>query len=410
MNVPLLDLKQQYETLKPEIQAAINTVLDHQQFIMGPEVKLLEDEIKAYTGAKHAVACASGSDALLLALMALDIKPGELILTSPYTFFATGGAIARLGAVPVFLDINPDDYNLNVDAVRDFLHGKHPLNPRFPGKVRAIMPVHLYGQCADMAAIFELAESFGLPIIEDAAQAIGAKWNGIQAGARGTFGCFSFFPSKNLGAYGDAGIVTVNNDALAEKTRILRLHGSKPKYYHKLVGINSRLDTLQAAILRVKLPHLESWSEARRIKAMHYNTLFQHSGAGIFWKDLGCINSCDKQNGHDCALQKVKNRVVLPAETVGSPEKNGRHIYHQYVVRVANRDAVIENMNRSGIGNAIYYPVPLHEQECFSSLKYQSSDCPVSHCAGLQTLALPIYPELTEEQQQAVVHSVISAL
>jgi dTDP-4-amino-4,6-dideoxygalactose transaminase len=408
--VPLLDLKQQYEALKPEIAAAINTVLEHQQFIMGPEVKLLEDEIKAYTGAKHAVACASGSDALLLALMALDVKPGELILTSPYTFFATGGAIARLGAIPVYLDIRPDDYNLDPAAVEAFLEGRHPLNKKFSGTVRAILPVHLYGQCADMGPLLELGKRFNLPIIEDAAQAIGAKWNGIQAGAIGTIGCFSFFPSKNLGAYGDAGIMTVNDDVLAEKLRILRLHGSKPKYYHKLVGINSRLDTLQAAILRVKLPHLESWSAARRVRAMKYNELFQKAGAGLFWKDLGCSPECAAANGIACKLRSARGKVVLPTETVGAPENNGRHIYHQYVVRLTNRDAVMDALNKAGIGNAIYYPVPLHEQECFANLNYAADDCPVSHCAGLQTLALPIYPELTDAQQEEVVKIIAGAL
>jgi len=411
--IPLLDLDAQYRKLRKPIRAAIDEVLTAQNFIMGEPVALFEQEINAYIGAKHAISCASGSDALLLALMAMDIGPDDLVLTTPYSFFATGGAVARLGATPVFLDIRGSDYNIDPNQVEAFMKKRHPLAKRLwtkGKKVRAMIPVHLYGQCADMPQLMELARQYDLTIIEDAAQAIGSSVASHQAGTMGTFGCFSFFPSKNLGGYGDGGLITVNDDALAEKIRILRLHGSKPKYHHKLVGINSRLDTLQAAILRVKLPHLAQWTDARRTIAHRYNKLFSKAGVGISWDDLGCGGSCSSVNSKDCALQRNPGVVVIPSETTGSAARGGKHIYHQYVIRTSRRDALIEALNKEEIGNAIYYPVPLHQQECFSPLGYQASDAPVASCAAAQTLALPIYPELRLKDQQRVVDTIVQAL
>jgi len=411
--IPLLDLEAQYKKLKKPIRLAIDEVLTAQNFIMGEPVALFEQEVNAYIGAKHAISCASGSDALLLALMAMDMGPDDLVLTTPYSFFATGGAVARLGATPVFLDIRGSDYNIDPNQVEAFLKKKHPLAKRLwtkGKKVRTMIPVHLYGQCAPMPELMELAKQYELTVIEDAAQAIGSSVNFHQAGTMGTFGCFSFFPSKNLGGYGDGGLITVNDDAMAEKVRILRLHGSKPKYHHKLVGINSRLDTLQAAILRVKLPHLAQWTEARRTIAHRYNKLFSKAGVGISWDDLGCGGSCSAAHSNDCALQRNPGVVVIPSETTGSAARGGKHIYHQYVIRTAKRDVLIEALNKAEIGNAIYYPVPLHQQECFSPLGYQASDAPVASCAAEQTLALPIYPELRLKDQQRVVETIVQAL
>jgi dTDP-4-amino-4,6-dideoxygalactose transaminase len=411
--IPLLDLKTQYLKLKKPIKQAIDQVLEDQNFIMGDPVHRLEDELQTYIGAKHAIACASGSDAILLALMAMDADQDDLVLTSPYTFFATGGAISRTGATPVFLDIDPADYTLDPNQVEDFLKKKHPLAKRMWGrgkKVRMMIPVHLYGQCAPMSELMEIAHRYGLTVIEDAAQAIGAKVDGKSAGTMGTFGCFSFFPSKNLGCYGDGGLISVNDDALADKVRLLRLHGSKPKYYHKIVGINSRLDTLQAAILRVKLPHLEQWTEARRKVAHRYNTLLSRAGLAISWADLGCDPHCACGHQTECKLQQQPNLVVIPSETTGSEHRNGRHIYHQYVIRTARREELMKALDAQQIGHAIYYPVPLHEQECFASLGYRSEDCPASTCAARQTLALPIYPELKLKDQERVVGTIAEVL
>lgn len=411
--IPLLDLDAQFKSIRKPIRKAIDGVLKSQQFIMGDPVREFEDEIRDYTGAKHAIACASGSDALLLSLMAIDCGPGDLVLTTPYSFFATGGAVARLGATPVFLDINPADYNLDPNQVDDFLKKKHPLAKRLwtkGKKVRSMIPVHLYGQAARMDELMPLAEKHGLTVIEDAAQAIGATVDGKQVGTIGTFGCFSFFPSKNLGCYGDGGLVTVNDDALAEKVRILRLHGSKPKYHHKLVGINSRLDTLQAAVLRVKLPHLDDWSEARRDVAHRYNRMFSKAGIAISWDDLGCDSACTHMGGADCGLAKNPDVVVIPSETTGSAARNGHHIYHQYVIRTSRRDEIATALNEAEIGNAVYYPISLHEQECFAHLGYTREDCPAAHCASVQTLALPIYPELKKRQQQEVVDTIAGVL
>jgi dTDP-4-amino-4,6-dideoxygalactose transaminase len=368
MKVPLLDLHAQYETLRDELRGAALRVMESQQFILGPDVKALEDEIAVYTGATHAISCASGSDALLLALMALDVKADDEVITTPHSFFATAAAITRLGARPIFADINPLTYNIDISKIEEAIT-EH---------TRAILPVHLFGQCAEMSAMMEIAERHGVPVIEDAAQAIGAEDDRRQAGTMGAIGCFSFYPSKNLGGAGDGGMITTNDNALAERLRILRVHGSATKYYHSLVGINSRLDSLQAAILRVKLPHLDEWSNARRANAERYNRLFE---------DAGLIEE-----------------IGLPAV-----RRDARHIFNQYIIRAGHRrDALVEHLKQSEIGTDIYYPVPLHLQECFSYLGYAKGDFPEAERAARETLALPIYPELAVEQQSYVVESISS--
>ena len=391
--VPLLDLQAQYATLKSEIEVTVHEVLESQYFIMGPNVSKFEKEVGTYCNSEFAYGCASGSDALLLALMAIDIKPGDYVLTSPFTFFATGGAIDRLGAIPVFIDIDPVTFNIDAAKVRSFLDNDHPLREKFgidPQKIKAIIPVHLYGQMAEMDALVELAEEFDLKIIEDAAQSIGSIYKGVQAGNFGDFGCFSFFPSKNLGAYGDAGLITVKDAELASKVDILRLHGARPKYHHKYVGINSRLDAIQAAILSVKLKYLDEWSQKRREIALRYNQLFTEAGL--------------ISDSNATALEIDK--LITPKEVQGNPENGGRHIYHQYTIRVKNRDELADALTKAGIGNAVYYPLPLHVQECFSDLGYTPEDCPEAMLASEQALSLPIYPELKEEQVNFVVQTV----
>lgn len=366
MNVPLLDLKEQNATLRPEIEAALARVLDTNGFILGGEVAELECELAGYCGVKYAIGCASGSDAILLALMAYDIGPGDEVITTPYSFFATVSAITRLGATPVFVDIDPVTYNLDTSQVEAAI----------TSRTKAIEPVHLYGQCADMAALREIASRHNIPLVEDAAQAIGAEENGVQAGAIGEIGCFSFYPSKNLGGMGDGGFITTNDDALAKKLLALRVHGSEEKYYHKYVGLNSRLDGFQGAVLRVKLPHLDAWTDKRRANADTYRRLFT---------DLG-----------------LTEQIGIPFE-----RPNAKHIYNQYVIRVpGRRDELRAHLTEEGIGTDIYYPVPLHLQECFAYLGYKPGDMPESEKAALETLALPIYPELTSEQQQYVAESI----
>ena len=366
MKVPLLDLQAQYLALKSELSDAVGRVMDSQAFVLGPDVKALEDEVARYTESRHAVACASGSDALLLALMALEIKAGDEVITTPYSFFATAAAVARLGARPVFVDIAPDTYNIDVSKIEAAV----------TAQTRAIMPVHLYGQCAEMDALLEIGKHHNLPVIEDAAQAIGATDGGRQAGALGAIGCFSFYPSKNLGGAGDGGMMTTNDDVLSERLRVLRVHGSATKYYHSLIGINSRLDSLQAAILRVKLPHLDGWSEARATNAARYNQLFADAG--------------------------LLEEIELPAV-----RDDVRHIFNQYVIRVGEkRDALIEHLKQNDIGTDVYYPVPLHLQECFSYLGYGEGDFPEAESAARETIALPIYPELTARQQSYVVETI----
>ena len=362
--VPLLDLRAQYQTLRGDISAAIERVVESQHFILGPEVSALEAETAAYSGCAHAVGVSSGTDALLIALMALDVGPGDEVITTPFTFFATAGVVARLGARTVFVDIEPDSYNIDpkgIDAV---------LTPR----TKAIVPVHLYGRLADMDAIGAIAGAAGVPVVEDAAQAIGARdARGRRAGAIGDMGCFSFFPSKNLGAFGDAGMVTTNDAARDAQLKRLRVHGSEPKYYHSVVGGNFRIDALQAAVLRVKLPHLDAWSDARRRNADHYRALF--------------------------AAADLADHVKLPADVDG-------HIYNQFVVRAERRDALRAHLDSSGVGTEIYYPLPLHLQECFAGLGYAAGDFPHSEQAAREVLALPIYPELQADDLEYVVASI----
>lgn len=366
MQVPLLDLKEQNSALRPEIEAALARVLDTNGFILGGEVAELECELAGYCGTKYAIGCASGSDAILLALMALDVGHGDEVITTPYSFFATVSAITRLGAVPVFVDIDPVTYNLDVSQI------EAKITPR----TKAIEPVHLYGQCADMAALRAISEKHGIPLVEDAAQAIGAEEDGVRAGAMSEVGCFSFYPSKNLGGMGDGGFLTTNDDAIAKKLLALRVHGSEEKYYHKYVGLNSRLDGFQGAVLRVKLPHLDKWTEQRRANADRYAELFTDAG--------------------------LTEQVGLPMERA-----NAKHIYNQYVIRVPNRrDELRAFMTEKGIGTDIYYPVPLHMQECFAYLGYTAGDMPEAEKAALETLALPIYPEMRSEQQEYVVGAI----
>lgn len=367
MKVPLLDLRAQYESLRAEMRAAVDRVFESQGFVLGREVSALEEEIAAYTGARHAIGCASGSDALLLALMALDVKAGDEIITTPYSFFATAGAIARLGARPVFVDIEPRTYNIDVDQIESAIT-EH---------TRALLPVHLYGQCAEMNALASVASRHNLPVIEDAAQAIGAQDASRGAGSMGQIGCFSFYPTKNLGGAGDGGMLSTNDDEIAARLRSLRVHGEASKYHHREIGFNSRLDTLQAAVLRVKLPHLDEWSDARAQHAARYRELFTNAG--------------------------LLEEIELPFAREGA-----RHIYNQYVVRVrgGRRDALVEHLKRAGVGTEVYYPVPLHLQECFRYLGYQEGDFPEAERAARETLALPVYPELTQEQQGYVVESI----
>jgi len=381
MKVPLLDLKPQYAALKAELDAALLKVAASQHFILGPAVKELEASVAKYSGAKHGIGLSSGTDALLIALMAYDLGPGDEVLTSPYTFFATGGTIARVGARPVYLDIDPATFNLRLDLVEQFLEkdcerrADQVYNRQTGGRVRAIMPVHLYGQCADMEGFLKLARRFGLALIEDAAQAIGSECpGGKRAAGIGDIGCLSFFPTKNLGAFGDAGMVVTNDDALAAKLRILRVHGGEPKYYHAIIGGNFRIDEIQAAVLNVKFAHLEDWHADRQRNAAYYDQAFAKAGAA---------------------------QVVTPTARPGY-----RHIYNQYVIRVPDRDKLRAYLGEQGVGTEIYYPVPLHMQKCFAYLGYKPEDCPESAKAASDTLALPIYPELEERQLQYVVDTV----
>ncbi len=409
MKIPLLDLKAQYETIKAEVEPAIKKVLDSQSFIMGDFVKDFEKEVATYCESKYAYGCASGSDALLLALMAIDIKPGDYVILPPFTFFATAGAVHRLGAIPVFIDIDPISFNLDPKKVEEFLNGEGEIYDRIKPdieKVKAIIPVHLYGQMAEMDPIRELANEFDLFIIEDAAQSIRSIYRGRQSGNIGDIGCFSFFPSKNLGAYGDAGLVTTNNEELAQKLDILRLHGARPKYYHKYVGINSRLDAIQAVVLSIKLKYLDDWSEARREKALKYNLLFEEYDL-VQSPDSICEGYCSSP-GEGCTLNP--DGIILPFETTGDPNNDGRHIYHQYTIRTRNRDKIVEALKKEGIGTAVYYPVSLHMQECFSDLGYQAEDCPVAYCASQQALSLPVYPEISDDKQEKVVNTIAKAL
>jgi len=368
MKVPFFDLWPQFQTVADEVKSALDEVFKSQQFILGREVEHLEQTIANYCETSYAIGVASGSDALLLPLMALEIGPGDEVLIPPFTFFATAGAVSRVGATPVFVDIDPNTYNMDPSQIAK------KTTPRS----RAIIPVHLFGQCVDMDPLLKIAKEKNLYVIEDAAQALGAEYKPDaskcrRAGAMGDFGCFSFYPTKNLGAFGDAGMVVTSNPQLAEKIRLLRAHGSKPKYYHKWIGINSRLDTLQAAILLVKFKYLEGWTLERQKRAERYSILF---------------------------------RDLLPSLSgfrLPTIQHKNRHIFNQYVIRVPERDGLRKFLTNEGIGTDIYYPLSLHLQECYAFLKHKRGDFPVSEKASEETLALPIFPELTEEQQTLVV-------
>jgi dTDP-4-amino-4,6-dideoxygalactose transaminase len=365
--VPFLDLKAQYRTIKREIDRAVFSVLENQSFILGPNVRECEAQIAEYCQCPHGIGVTSGSDALLISLMAEGVGPGDDVITTPFTFFATVGAILRVGATPVFVDICPHTFNLDVRQIPD------KVTPR----TRAILPVHLFGQCAEMQPLMEIAQQHSLAIIEDAAQAIGSEYDGHRAGSFGHYGCFSFYPSKNLGGGGDGGLVVTRDDQRATRLRTLRSHGAKPKYYHSLIGGNFRLDALQAAIVTAKLPYLDAWIERRRENAQRYREMFHRAGI------VGA------------------GRVQLPLEL-----SDRRHVYNQFVIRTPNRDQLCQFLNDRSIGNEIYYPVPLHLQKCLAYLGYQKGDFPECERAVSQALALPIFPELSVRQQQIVADAV----
>jgi dTDP-4-amino-4,6-dideoxygalactose transaminase len=376
--VPLLDLQAQYETIRDEVRSAVERVFDSQYFVLGAEVQALEEEIARYSQTKFAIGCASGSDALLLALMSCDVGAGDEVITTPFSFFATAGTIARLGAQPVFVDIDERTFNLDPSLVAAAI----------TERTKAIVPVHLYGQCVEMDPLIELSRQgcrrtadkdvgAPIPIIEDAAQAIGAEDRRRRAGSMGTIGCFSFYPSKNLGGAGDGGMLATNDLDHARRLHTLRVHGEETKYHHKVIGINSRLDALQAAVLRAKLPHLEEWTTGRQRKAQQYELMFLDAG--------------------------LTERVEVPYV-----RSDARHIFHQFVIRVRDgyRDALRAHLRDRGVGTDVYYPVPLHLQECFAYLGYKEGDFPIAEAAAKETLALPVYPELTEEQQDYVVEAI----
>ena len=366
-NVPLLDLKAQYATIRADVEAAISEVMESQVFVLGPKVDACERAIAQYSSCGYGIGVTSGSDALLMCLMAEGIGPGDEVITSPYTFFATAGAIARLGATPVFVDIDPATYNIDVSAIAG----------KVTARTRAIIPVHLYGQMADMDPIMEVARAHGLVVIEDAAQAIGAERQGRRAGSIAEYGCFSFFPSKNLGAAGDGGMIVTNDAARAERLRVLRGHGAKTKYYHQVIGGNFRLDAIQAAIVSAKLPYLDSWTAARQRNAARYDVLLREAG-----------------------LTTAQVAIRPPAVVAN------RHIFNQYVIATPHRDALQASLKEKGIGTEVYYPVPMHLQECFAYLGHQPGDFPESERAARETLALPIHPELSEAQARHVVDAI----
>jgi len=373
MQVPLLDLRPQYEPLKEEIFTAIRRIADSQHFILGPEVERLESAVARYCGAAHAFGASSGTDAQLLLMMAMGIGPGDAVVTTPFTFFATAGCIARLGARPVFADIDPKTFNISCEALGAALAET--------ANVKAILPVHLFGCCAEMDGILSLARRYGVPVLEDAAQALGSEHPLGGAGAIGDAGWFSFYPTKNLGAFGDAGMVTCRDPELAAKIRAMRNHGMEPRYFHKWIGGNFRLDAMQAAVLNVKLPHLDAWSAGRRERAAFYR--------------------------HEFARYGFDHVIGLPVEPWAGSGVVNHHIYNQFVIRVPRRDVIRQHLQRQGIGSEIYYPLPLHLQECFSYLGYRAGDFPESERAARETVALPIYPELTEEQQSYVVAKIV---
>ena len=384
MKFPLLDLKAQYEEIQKEIETRVLEIFRSQAFILGPEVEALEKELAAYIGTMEAVGVSSGSDALVIALMALDLKAGDRVITSPFTFFATGGAVARLGAKPVFCDIDPVTYNLDPGKLGMLLETESGKKEK--GKIRGIIPVHLYGQCVDMKPVIELANDFGLFVLEDSAQAVGSEYpmpsGRKKAGSLGTAGILSFYPSKNLGACGDAGMVLTGDAELAERLRLLRVHGSGNKYYYDILGGNFRMDALQAAVLRVKLGYLDSWEKRRQEKAAFYDLLFDESGL---------------------AGEGLLKRPEAVYKKAGLEHF---HTYHQYVIRAASRDRLRSHLKQQGIPTAVFYPLPLHLQKCFSDLGYKEGDFPEAEKAAKEVLALPIYPELKTENQEWVVKEI----
>ena len=391
MRVPLLDLSEQYRGLAEPIRREFDEIFRTQSFILGPKVEELEHALAEYCGARHAIGVSSGTDALLAILMALGIGPGDAVVTTAYTFFATGGCVARVGATPIFVDIDPVTFNISPAAIANFLESHCRRNAQnqlvdSEGRVvRAIVPVHLFGLCCEMDAVNDLAQRHQLTVIEDAAQAIGAEYSTREgrvrpAGTMSAAGCFSFYPSKNLGAAGDAGMIVCDDDELAGRFRSFRQHGMEPRYFHHVIGGNFRLDAIQAAILNVKLPYLNGWSAARRAVADIYREEFTRRG--------------------------LTNRVALPAEPYRESGLTNHHIYHQYVIRTPQRDALQKHLAQRGIGSAIYYPLGLHEQECFAHLGYRAGDLPETERAARETLALPIYPELTREMQREVVDAI----
>lgn len=367
MGVPLLDLQRQYQTINSDVDAAVMRVVASQRFILGPDVEKLEREIGSYVGSRHAIGCASGTDALLLPLKALELAPGDEVIAPSFTFFATAGAIWNGGLKPVFVDIDPDTFNITAETIL----------PALTARTKAIVVVHLYGQMAVMPEIIELARARGIAVIEDAAQSLGARQRmgdrEIASGAVGTVGAYSFFPSKNLGGFGDGGLMVTDDDALAERLRKLRVHGGLTMYHHEMVGTNSRLDALQAAVLSAKLPYLDGWAEARRTNAAFYNEAFKGS--------------------------VVRGPTELPMN---------HHVFNQYTIRVPNRDALKQHLDNAGIGNAIYYPVPLHLQECFASLNYQAGDLPASEQAAREAISIPVFPELTDAERAQVADTILN--
>jgi len=380
MNIPVLDLKPQIEAHKAEIMDAITSVLESTRFVLGPNVAELEKAIASYVGSKHAIAVASGSDALLISLMALGLGCEDAVITTPYTFFATVGAICRVNSLPVFVDIRADSFNIDVEQLADYLDRRCERDPAtgFPRDkessqlVRAIIPVHLFGQCADMNAIMSLAERYNLCVIEDAAQALGARCNGSNAGSVGHLACLSFYPTKNLGGFGDGGMITTSDDNLAEQCRVIRVHGSKPKYFHARVGLNSRLDAIQAAVLLVGLKYLDDWTGMRRNHAEAYSERF------------------------------IPMEGITPPPTLSGQH----HVFNQYVIRTKRRDALRQFLADKGIGTEIYYPLPLHLQQCFSHLGYKKGDFPESERAAAESLAIPMFPYMTDEQRKEVAHAI----
>jgi dTDP-4-amino-4,6-dideoxygalactose transaminase len=384
MQVPLLDLKAQYAPLRERIEQAIREVCDSQRFVLGPKGSALESKVAKYSHSSHGIGISSGTDALLIALMALDVGVGDAVITTPFTFFATAGVIARLGARPLFCDIDERTFNLDPQAVIRFIEaecdadGDRLVHRASRSVIKALIPVHLYGQMADMDAFTSVARRYRLAVIEDAAQAIGsALADGRRAGSIGDVGCLSFFPTKNLGAFGDAGMCVTNDSSLAERLQVLRVHGSEPKYFHSLIGGNFRLDELQAAVLLIKLEKLDAWTAARQANAAHYTKLIESAGLAEW--------------------------IGVPYETPGE-----RHIFNQYVIRVSQRDRVRAHLESCGIGTEVYYPLPLHEQRCFSYLGHSSEDFPLAHRAAAEVLALPVYPELTAQQREYVVGELAS--